>query len=53
MDYNINIEKERIEIPIYFSNKIDEEGIRDAFDLAIEDLLSRFKIVNGEIEDKS
>lgn len=49
-DYNINLKRERVEIPIYFSNKIDEEGIRDIFNIAMEDLLNNFKIINGEIE---
>ena len=53
VDYNINLERERIEIPIYFSDEIDEDSIRDMFDIAMEDLLERFKVIKGELIDKS
>lgn len=53
VDYNINLKKERLEIPIYFGEKIDEDGIRDMFEIAIADLLARYEIKDGEIFDKS
>lgn len=45
----INLDKERIEIPIYFSDGIDFESIRDEFNSALnylyekeEDIIKQF-----------
>jgi len=48
----INIEKEQLEIPIYFSNRFDFEGMRECFNRDLSELEEKFKIENGEIEEK-
>jgi len=48
----INIEKERLEIPIYFSNRFDFESMIETFNQDLSELEEKFEIKNGEIEEK-
>ena len=49
----INLDKERVEIPIYFSNKFDFESMRESFNNDLADLEKRFIIKDSMIIDRS